>query len=163
MQFGEFAAKLLADITAHPLTALLGIFTLVLLGIVFWLSHRLDRLTRGGNGNSIESTLVSLSERLKKLESHASGATKRLHNHEERIERAVSGVSIKRFDPFGGTGGQQSFATALLNEKGDGIVISGIHARDGVRVYAKEVKNFTSERELSEEERIAIDEARKSF
>jgi hypothetical protein len=72
----------------------------------------------------------------------------------------VSGVSVKRFDPFQNAGGQQSFASALLNEKGDGVVLSGIHSRDGVRVYAKEVKKFASERELSEEETGAIAETK---
>ena len=87
-------------------------------------------------------------------------AEKLLADANRRLLRAVQGVSVKRFDPFQGAGGQQSFASAFLDEKGNGTVLSGIHARDGVRVYAKEVRNFQSERELSEEEKGAIDEAR---
>jgi hypothetical protein len=163
MQFTEFATNAYYAMTGNPLTTILVFFTIVLLALVFWLSFRLDRLTRGGDGRSIESTLTALSERLKKVESHAVGATKRLHDHESRITRSVRGISVKRFDPFGGSGGQQSFATAFVNEQGDGVVISGIHSRDGVRVYAKEVKHFSSERELSEEEREAIQSTQSSL
>ncbi|MBX9765463.1 DUF4446 family protein [Patescibacteria group bacterium] len=158
MQNTGFAEVFLTDITSHPLTFVLGIFSFVLLIAVLWLSYRLDVLTRGGDGKSLESTVSALSTRIQKLEQHAGAATEGLKNHEARLQRAVSGVSVKRFDPFQNAGGQQSFASALLNEKGDGVVISGIHARDGVRVYAKEVKKFASERELSEEETSAIAE-----
>lgn len=104
-----------------------------------------------------------LKERVQKLEAHAKETTLILKETDERLTRSVQGVSVKRFDPFQNAGGQQSFATALLSEKGDGVVISGIHSRDNVRVYAKEVTNFASERELSEEERGAIDDAKKKL
>jgi hypothetical protein len=88
---------------------------------------------------------------------------KGFENLDQRLSTSVRSVAMKRFDPFAGAGGQQSFATAYLNEKGDGVIISGIHSRDGVRVYAKEISNFKSERELSEEERGAVEEAKKKL
>lgn len=158
----SFIQLFLEDVAANPLTTILGIFSFILLVAVLWLAYRLDVLTKGGDGKSIEGTVSALAERIQKLERHAGAATEGLKNHEERIQRAVSGVSVKRFDPFQNAGGQQSFASALLNEKGDGVVLSGIHSRDGVRVYAKEVKGFASERELSEEETGAIQSAKKN-
>ena len=104
-----------------------------------------------------------LKERVEKLEAHAKETNLVLKDADERLNRSIQGVSVKRFDPFQNAGGQQSFATAMLSEEGNGVVISGIHARDGVRVYAKEVKAFQSERELSEEERDAIAEAKKKL
>lgn len=160
MQFTELATHVYTLMAGNPLTTVLAMLTTVLLILVLWLSFRLDRLTRGGDGRSIESTLTALGERLKKVESHAVGASKKIHDHESRIARSVRGISVKRFDPFGGSGGQQSFATAFLNEQGDGVVISGIHSRDGVRVYAKEVQQFSSERELSDEEKASIQESK---
>jgi hypothetical protein len=104
-----------------------------------------------------------LKERVAKLEEHAKQTTLILKEVEERLGRSVQGVSVKRFDPFQNAGGQQSFAAALISEKGDGVVISGIHSRDNVRVYAKEVSGFTSAHELSEEERDAIETAKKKL
>jgi hypothetical protein len=53
-------------------------------------------------------------------------------------------------------GGRLSFSAALLNDHGDGIVITSINGRSETRTYAKPVKGLTSEHNLSEEEREAI-------
>ena len=153
------ASALLKLIAEHPLALGLAVIVLVLIVQMYLFSRKLELLLKGGDGKSLEGTIRALDSRASALEKHASATSAALTNHEGRIARAVSGVSVKRFDPFQNAGGQQSFSSALLNEKGDGIVLSGIHARDGVRVYAKEVTNFTSERELSEDESGAIHEA----
>lgn len=128
-----------------------------------FLFRRLRRLVRGGDGKTLEGTIRKLQERVSTLEAHATTSSVAFNNIDTRLETCIRGVAVRRFDPFGGEGGQQSFIVALVNEKGDGTVLSGIHARDGVRVYAKAVKKFLSERELSEEERSAISDAKKTL
>lgn len=150
-------------ISQNPLTVGVAVLALLALALNIYLSMRLDRLLKGGNGKSLESTIRMLHEKVEKLEAHATATTATLQNHNGRLMRAIQGVSVKRFDPFQNAGGQQSFAAALLNEKGNGVVISGIHARDGVRVYAKEVAGFKSERELSNEETTAIEEGKSNL
>jgi hypothetical protein len=62
-----------------------------------------------------------------------------------------------RFNPFeGDTGGNQSFALALLDGRGDGFVVSSLHARAVTRMYAKAVARGTSEAALSDEESAAL-------
>jgi hypothetical protein len=153
----------LSGISQNPILSGLTILVLFALLQDFFLFRKLRRLMRGSDGASLEGVIRGLQTRIEKLEANAVATNNTLRNHEGRIVRSVQGVSVKRFDPFQGAGGQQSFSTALLNEKGDGAVISGIHARDGVRVYAKQVKEFKSERELSEDEMSAIDDARKKL
>src|SRR5690348_15184735 len=53
-------------------------------------------------------------------------------------------------------GGRMSFSAALLDDAGDGLVISAIHGRTETRTYAKGVKGGTSDQPLSPEERQAI-------
>lgn len=130
---------------------------------VFFLSRRITRLLKGGDGTSLETTIRGLDKRVARLEHTERERTRALADIERRLTRSVQGVSTERFDPFQAAGGKQSFATALLNEKGDGVVLSGIHARDGVRVYAKEVNGFASGRELSEEEERAILKVKKDL
>lgn len=142
------------------IVALLLIFALIR---TVMLSRRITILTRGGDGKSLESAIKGLHERASALETHAKTAETALNNLDTRIQGSIRGVAVKRFDPFQNSGGQQSFATSFLDEHGNGAVVSGIHARDGVRVYAKEVKNFSSDRELSDEERGAIAEAQKKL
>jgi len=150
----------IGNVSGNPILSGLAILVLFALLQDFVLFKRLRRLVRGGDGRSLEGTIKKLVERVSALEAHAVKAEAAFENVDARLTTTVRGVSVKRFDPFQGGGGQQSFATALLNERGDGVVISGIHSRDGVRVYAKGVANFKSERELSDEERESIEEAK---
>lgn len=150
-------------VTEDPLVAVLVLTVIGLIIQTIFLSVRIGTLLKGGDGKSLEGLIRKLDERTGKLETHAKETTLILKEADERLGRSVQGVSVKRFDPFQNAGGQQSFATALLSENGDGVVLSGIHARDGMRVYAKSVVNFASERELSEEEKNAIEEVRKRF
>lgn len=79
------------------------------------------------------------------------------------IERDLAGsfgrVGLVRFNPFEDTGGNQSFALALLDGRGDGFIVSSLHARTGTRLYAKAVTGGTSETALSEEESEALRQA----
>lgn len=74
--------------------------------------------------------------------------------------KAIQRVGVVRFNPFKDVGSDQSFAVALLDEAGNGVVFSGIHARATTRVYAKVIvdgKNL--QHEVSEEEQKAISRA----
>jgi hypothetical protein len=73
--------------------------------------------------------------------------------------RALQRVGIVRFNPFSDTGSDQSFAIALLDGRGDGLVLSGLYSRGGVRIYAKPVVGGRSEYTLSNEEEQAIGRA----
>ena len=157
---GSLFERFFSGAAAHPDTVLVIVLALLVAVAIGLLSRRISLLTKGSDGKSLEGIIRALSSRVEKLEARAVNAEKLLADANRRLLRAVQGVSVKRFDPFQGAGGQQSFAAAFLNEKGDGTVVSGIHARDGVRVYAKEITAFASERELSEEEKNAIHEAR---
>jgi hypothetical protein len=83
---------------------------------------------------------------------------------EANARRAFQNVGLVRFNPFEDTGGNQSFALALLDSAGDGFVLSSLHARTGTRVYAKALTGGQAEGALSNEEaealRRALDEAR---
>lgn len=104
---------------------------------------------------SVESSLNQLAAMQQGLEmvkaDHAALAT--------TLQGAVQRVGLVRFDAFEDTGGRLSFATALLDNHGDGVVISAINGRQEGRSYAKTIKNGNSEHNLSEEELQAIAEA----
>lgn len=163
MDLQTVGASLVMELTQKPLSVVVLLVLAVTLVQVLLLSRRVARLTRGASGASLESTISALGTATTLLESHAKTTESALNNLDTRLQSALRSVSVRRFDPFQNAGGQQSFATALLNERGDGVVLSGIHARDSVRVYAKNVTRFASERELSDEEARAIDDAKKQL
>lgn len=74
---------------------------------------------------------------------------------------ALRHVAVVRYDAFGDMGGRLSFTAALLDDSGDGLVITSIHGRSEARTYAKGVKGGASEQSLSPEEQQAIELARR--
>ncbi len=78
---------------------------------------------------------------------------------EREGRRALQRIGLVRFNPFEDTGGNQSFALALLDADGNGWVLSSLHARGGTRVYAKAITAGRSDAALSDEETAAIRQA----
>jgi hypothetical protein len=95
-------------------------------------------------------------KRLEQAMSQLAGGERQLAEH---MQVAIQHVGVVRFDAFDDMGGRLSFSAALLNAKGDGIVITSINGRQDTRCYAKQVENWTSIHNLSDEERQAIREA----
>lgn len=69
---------------------------------------------------------------------------------------ALQKFHLVRYDAFDDMGGRLSFSAALLDDHGDGVVITSINGRTETRTYAKPVVNLSSEHNLSAEERQAI-------
>lgn len=65
----------------------------------------------------------------------------------------IQKFELLRYNPYGDTGGDQSFSLALLDNLGDGIVITSLHSRDVTRIFAKPVvKGKAGKHQLSKEE-----------
>jgi hypothetical protein len=75
------------------------------------------------------------------------------------LPHAVQRVGLVRFNPFDDTGSDQSFALALLDAGGDGVVISSLHGRAATRFYAKPVKAGRTTHALTTEEQQALAQA----
>lgn len=105
------------------------------------------------------AALGPLEARLARLEDRLSGVEGRTARLEAASRVAVSRVGLVRFNPFEDTGGNQSFALALLDAGGDGIVVSSLHARSGTRIYAKAVRAGQAAAALSDEEAEAVRQA----
>jgi hypothetical protein len=65
---------------------------------------------------------------------------------------ALSHLGLVRFDAFDDTGGSQSFALALMDDEGDGIVLTSLHSRQATRLYVKGVRRGVADSPLSVEE-----------
>lgn len=117
------------------------------------------RFLVGIDSKHIGDSLTVVSSGLKDMQEFRSDLEKYLTDVEKRLRRSVQSVHTVRFNPFKGTGGgsNQSFATAFINEEGDGVVISTLYSRDHVSIFAKPVKKHVSEYELSGEEKEALE------
>ena len=78
------------------------------------------------------------------------------------VADALRHIAVVRYDAFPDMGGRLSFSAALLDDAGDGLVLTSINGRSETRTYAKGVKGGTSEHQLSPEEEQAISFATRS-
>lgn len=144
----------------------LGALFLACIAILLLLSvrRRFVRLSLGRTG-SIEESVTLLSRDVKNLQTFRSELEKYLKNAELRMQSSIQGIGVVRFNPFSGdgSGGNQSFSVAFLDERHCGVVFSTLYTRDRVGVYAKPVENGISSFELTAEERGAIDKAKQSI
>jgi len=73
---------------------------------------------------------------------------------------ALRHLSVVRYDAFGDVGGHLSWSIALLDDAGNGVVLTSIHGRSEARTYAKSITAWACEQQLSPEEDEAIANAR---
>ena len=123
------------------------------------LDARLSAITRGESGKSIEDFLEAHIDKVYAVARDLDEVTARTAALESVLPTAFQRVGLVRYNPFDDTGGNQSFALAMLDAKGDGWVMSSLHARTGTRFYTKAVKSGLSDTALSEEEQAAIRQA----
>jgi hypothetical protein len=120
------------------------------------LSRRLDGITRDGNGRSLEGLLAANLDRADHIGRDVEQLEARSAVIESTLRTALQRVGMVRFNPFEETGGNQSFALALLDAQGNGFVISSLHARAGTRIYGKALQGGRAETALSTEETEAV-------
>ncbi len=76
------------------------------------------------------------------------------------VSDALRHLAVVRYDAFGDMGGHLSWSLALLDDAGNGVVLTSIHGRSDARTYAKNVSEWVCDQQLSPEEEEAIKFAR---
>ena len=127
---------------------------------VFRLNQRLMKTFLGKQGRDLEEAIDQIIDGQKEHGSNIDEIGRAILNIDKRLKRSIQFVRTIRFNPFADQGGNQSFATSFLDEEGDGTIISSLYSRDKVSVYAKPIKNRTSDYELSGEERQALEKSK---
>jgi hypothetical protein len=124
------------------------------------LEARITALTRGEDGDTLEAVLGRHLDNVVRLGSDVRELSSRSSVLETDARHDLRRVGLVRFNPFEDTGGNQSFALALLDADDDGIVMSSLHARGVTRIYAKAISAGRPEATLSAEEAEAVTMAR---
>lgn len=154
------------DLTNEELTLALAVVGgLAVLGFLFViiLSFKLRRLRRSfkilrgdGGDRDVVSTLSTWSRNISDMRERVDGLAAEQQIIRNLARSAIQKLHLVRYDAFEDMGGRLSFSAALLDDKGDGVVVTSINGRTETRTYAKLIRNYTSEHNLSEEEGEAI-------
>jgi hypothetical protein len=114
-------------------------------------------LKGGGDEESASAALVRAA--LAAFESKTDG---RLTGLETVVKRDLHRIGFVRYNSFEDVGSDLSFTLALLNDEGDGVVVTSIYSREETRTYGKAVKKYVPQQGASKEEQSAIAMARTS-
>jgi uncharacterized protein DUF4446 len=123
---------------------------------------RWRQLLESASGESLENLLLGQLRERMKIEQQLTDMDSRLQKLETALPVSKRHLGLVRYDAFSDVGGNQSFALALYDDRGNGAVINSIIGRAECRVYCKPLVNGRSERDLSQEEQRAIREAKAS-
>ena len=135
------------------------VWTLLLHRSIAGVRRRLRRVMPEGGASTLDQVLERQLERVETLAQRLDALNKLHRELEELTHRTIQKVGVVRYNPFADTGGDQSFAIALLDSLGNGVVISSLHSRTDTRVFAKPVQAGRSRYPLSDEEQDAIKKA----
>ena len=137
--------------------ALLCLVTTILLSMRLKKVRKHYALLRGeGEPKDIFAIINRSLKQVDGLEKRVDGVVATLEEHAALSRFAIQRFGLVRYDAFEEMGGQLSFSAALLDDHGDGLIITSINGRTETRTYAKSVKNLSSSHNLSDEEREAI-------
>ena len=132
----------------HPAEALILAVPLALAALLVWGVVVLLRRS------------ADVRRRVSALEQHRPAGEADLAALRADLRQALRHVAVVRYDAFGDMGGRLSFSAAVVDDHGDGLVFSSIHARGESRTYAKGVVGGSSDATLTPEEQQALAAAR---
>jgi hypothetical protein len=139
----------------------IALFSVILNIILFlWflrLSNHYNSLTKGVDPKTLMNALQGIQHTIAEHERVQGTIKNELQKLKESGQHHVQQITLKRFNPFGDTGGDQSFILAMLDGNKDGVVITSLHSRENTRFYVKSIKGGGSlDHPLSDEEQKII-------
>lgn len=131
--------------------------------LALWAHLRIRRLRRDysllqgdGDAASFVEVVARKTEEVAELRGDLVRQRQTIGRIQEDLADAIRHVAVIRYDAFGDLGGRYSFSLALLDDQGDGLVLTSIHGRSETRTYFKGVRSGASDDPLSPEELRAI-------
>ncbi|MFZ0324704.1 MAG: DUF4446 family protein [Actinomycetes bacterium] len=144
--------------------AVTGVLALLLAVVALTKVRSLRRSYSVLQGDGEAESFVRVVERktaqVQQLQQQVADTVQLVESLQLDLHDAIRHVSVVRYDAFNDMGGRMSFTAALLDDTGDGLVITSINGRSETRTYAKGVKAGASDASLSPEEQQAITYAR---
>jgi hypothetical protein len=118
------------------------------------------RVLWAGGEKDVAAVLADQAGEIARLHGDVERVRAQLVRTEGDVAQSLRHVAVVRYDAFGDMGGRLSFSAAIVDDRGDGLVVSSIHARGESRTYAKGIVEGDSEVTLSPEEQQALAAAR---
>ena len=125
------------------------------------LTKRVDDLTSGGDGKSLEAELDQIIEDNRRLLDDSDRNSEDIRKIFERLKAVYQKMSIVKYDAYEQLGGEMSAVVVLLDENDNGVLLNNVYAPEGGYVYTREIEKGKCRHELGAEEEQALAEALK--
>ena len=143
--------------------AAVAILELILIIILFTklsgIKNKFKKMMRGTNNKNLEGMLEEYLQKVEKIELNSTDAVSKFNKLDENLKNCIQKVGVVRYKAFEDVGSDLSFSIALLDEKNDGVMLTGIYGRTESTTYAKPIDKGISRYDLSEEELQALNKA----
>ncbi len=136
---------------------------IVIVLVLLWIwrtEKRLKKFFTGKKAKDLEQNMLTLEENISDLTEARKAMESEISEINKKLRKSIRGLETIRFNPFSDQGGNQSFAIGMLNEDGDGVVLSSLYSRDRMSVFAKPIKEGKSDHELTIEEKEVLKKAK---
>ena len=141
----------------------LGILLIVSFIMIYLLYIKLNRIQKQQvklsdqlSGKRAEDLLYDVLEEERELKKEIKSIRRDILTLREKQNKCFDTVKIVRYHTTADHEAKLSYSVGLSNERGDGLVITGLQYRQGCNMYYKQVKEGISDFELSQEERISL-------
>ena len=141
--------------------SILTLLVLIELFLIIKLQVRMKKLFMGTNAQDIEQVINIMGHHVEKLEKNRDEIFNHLKTVDQRLAKSIRNVETIRFNPFEESGSNQSFAIAMLNDEGNGVILSSLYARDRMSVFAKPIASGKPTQDLTTEEKEVFEKAKK--
>jgi len=138
---------------------LLFIMVIVLFKAVGKVETRYKKLMKGTSNNNLEEMLLEKLNSIENAREISEKALKECERLEIKMRDCIQKVAIMRYKAFENVGSDLSFSIAMLDDKNDGVILTGIYGRQESTTYAKPIDKGISRYDLSEEELYVLNEA----
>ena len=125
------------------------------------LTKRVDDLTSGGDGKSLEAELDKIIEDNRRLLDDSDRNSEDIRKIFERLKAVYQKMSIVKYDAYEQLGGEMSAVVVLLDENDNGVLLNNVYSPEGGYVYTREIEKGKCRHELGAEEEQALAEALK--
>ncbi len=139
----------------------LAVAIVILLIYIVYLHIKINRFTRGETGASLEGLIQKCVDSVAEIEKRNELISEHALSLDKRVSHSLRNAQTIRYKAFETGGSNQSFSIALLNEKGNGVIITSLHARERISTFAKPVEKYESAYDLTEEELKVIEDSKK--
>lgn len=149
-----------------PTVAVLCLIVLILIISLISMSKKMKALNtkyntfmEGTDGKHVDEVLEQWVKKLQMLETEKNQIKHDLTSLEDKQMQGMQKIDILRYNSFENMGGDLSFVITLLNDHNNGVVLNGLHSREGNYIYAKPIESGKSKYALSDEENKSLQSA----